>query len=183
MKKYLISLLSLLLCTTAWAGNKVTIDLTCLNGQTMINFDLDWSQLKVKSMSIDDWVAFRQAEQPEYDALEELEKQCKPQVKELTQKVNKKLEKIPLALAKKEGCKYTLRIVPLNIDNKGNNELQCTIVENESQKIIADFVVKGEGGHWGSMSNLWGDGFEHAGETLGNLIYKAIKKPTTYSWK
>ncbi len=175
MKKFLITTFALTVGLVTFAGNKVSVNLSYLKGQGEINYEVDWSKLTIRDLPVEEWLTFRQVEQPEYDAVKELEEQCKPKVKEVVEEANDKLEKSRVVITQKEGCKYTLCIRPLAIDKKGNNRIEFLVIETDSQKIVSTFVIEGKGGHFGSMANLWGDGFGDAGEQLGDVLRKAVK--------
>jgi len=88
---------------------------------------------------------------------------------------NKKLEDKNLYFVKNKSCKYTLKLIPQNIKKKGDNLIKCQLVETDGQKIINEFTIKGDGGVFGSMGNLWGDGFKDAGKKLAKIIKKTLK--------
>ncbi len=173
MKKITFILVALLACISVSAKEKV--NLSCLKGQRMMNVEFDWSKVTIVGMEVEDWIAYRQVEEPSEDAGDYFENKLKPQTGEMVKTANKILEKVPLTLISKEGCEYTLRITPMAVDKKNNNTLKCTVLVTETQTVVGEFEISGEAGHWGSMPNLWSDAFKDAGEKLGKLIKSAIK--------
>ena len=79
MKRLLFVMQLLLLCSTL-ALAKPNIGLGILKGQHRIHWTMDWTQLTIEGMKPKEWLEFRQAEQPEYDAKYELESQLKPRI-------------------------------------------------------------------------------------------------------
>ncbi len=161
------------MCMTASAKEK--LNLSCLKGQKIVNVEIDWSQVTINNLNAEDWISYRQTEEPDEDAAALLENKLKPQAGEMIKNANKILEKVSIVLLNKEGCKYTLRVVPVAVDKKNNNTLKCTVLVTETQEVVGEFEICGEAGHWGSMPNLWGDAFKDAGEKLGKTMKSAIK--------
>lgn len=65
-----------------------------LKGEGKINLKIDFSETKIDNKSIADWLEYRQATQPKYDAQKELEEELKPVVQEKILKIlNNKLSK------------------------------------------------------------------------------------------
>ncbi len=177
MKKFFIAMVAVLASVSVSAKDNAKLDLSCLYGQSVVNVLVDWSEVTIKGLSVDDWLAYRQADQPDYDAEKELEDELKPQAKELIAVANKSLSKKGITLVEGGSGRYTLVVIPQTFDMKGNNTLLCRVVDSEDgNAVVGEFNVKGEGGHWGSMRNLWSDGFKESGSKLGSVMNSAIKK-------
>lgn len=71
-------------------------------------------------------------------------------------------------------CKYTIIVSPISLDRKGNNNSNYYLVDNNNVE-VACVQIKGDGGHWGSLGNLMGDGYEEAAKKLGKLIKKSVR--------
>ena len=71
-------------------------------------------------------------------------------------------------------CKYTILVSPINLDRKSNNKSNYYLVDKNNTE-IACVQIKGDGGHWGSLGNLLGDGYEEAAKKLGKLIKKSVR--------
>lgn len=130
--------------------------------------------MTIAGFSPKDWVNVRQTEQPEYNAQYELENQLKTRINDFIASANKQLTNVSLFLTSEKGRKYTLYIQPKNIERKGNNNIKCSIKETATGKVMAEFVVSGKGGTFGSMSNLWGDGMKSAGKKFGKTVCKGL---------
>jgi len=152
--------------------NEVTGSFKELAGVHAFTFAEDWSQITINGMSTSEWLEARQFEQPEFDAKKELDTELKPAMKELRGALVEKLQG-EIRFTNEEGPDYKLTITPLSIDKKGNMILQCTIGRASGGQVVK-FYVKGKGGTFGSMGNLWGDGFESAGKNLAKILKKNI---------
>lgn len=175
MKRFfMLGIFSCLFCAAAIAGGK-DVNLTFLKGEKAIGYVVDWSQLTIDGMSKADWIEKRQADQPDFDANKEYEEELLPSVKKMFESANDKIKKTGLYFVSGTGKKYTFYFYPQNIKKKGDNNINCIVKETATGETMVEFNLEGEGGTWGSMGNLWGDGFNDAGEQLGKIIKKGIK--------
>lgn len=173
MKRLFFVVTLLLIAFQSFAGEK--IDFSMLKNEVKVNVEYIWNDLSIDGKEVKDWLEYRQAEQPEWDAQKEFSEELKPQIGEMIATANKKLEDKNLYFVKNKSCKYTLKLIPQNIKKKGDNFIKCQLVETDGQKIINEFTIKGDGGVFGSMGNLWGDGFKDAGKKLAKIIKKTLK--------
>lgn len=173
MKRIIFAVVMFFSMCQVFAGSKY--DFSMLKGETKINVDYDWKSLTIDGKNVSDWLDFRQAEQPKWDARKELKEDLKPQIDEMISTANKELRSRNMFLKTKCDAKYTLKLIPQNITKKGNNVIKCQLVETSKRKIVQEFTVEGKGGVFGSMGNLWGDGFRDAGKKLGKMIKKGLK--------
>ena len=177
MKKTVILLMACLMSLTMNAQSITEGKLPALYGQT-VKFEVDWSQLKINNLGVADWLAYRSAEQPEWDARKELDKELKPTVLEQAlPQLNKYMQVKDVAfLPAPQKAKYVLVFIPVNVDKKGNNLDRVQIRDAATGEKLCQLTVDGKGGHFGTMSNLWGDGFRSAGKRLGSFLAKKITK-------
>lgn len=176
MKKYLMAFAALLVTLTAGA-QQINGSLDPLKGQSRLNIVEDWSRLRICDMDRAAWIKYRNTEQPSYDAEQEFNTELQPRLRrDMLPEVNGKLNKKHLYLTQEPELKYTLVIVPLTIDKKGNQQVECILRETATGKEIANIKINGKGGTFGTMASLWGDGFRSSGEKLGKLLLKAMIK-------
>ena len=71
---------------------------------------------------------------------------------------------------------YTLYIMPLTLNRKGKNKSNFMLKENLTGKVLGYTTVSGGGGHFGSLGNLLGDGYEDSAPDVAKLIAKYNKK-------
>lgn len=175
MKKiFMLGILSCLFCVAAFAGSK-KVSLAFLKGEKGIGYVVDWSQMTIDGMSKVEWIERRQVDQPKYDANKEYEEELLPSIKKMFQTANDEIKKTGLYFVSGPEKKYTFYFYPQDIKKKGDNNINCVVKETATGETLAEFSIEGEGGSWGKMSNLWGDGFKDAGEKLGKVIKKGIK--------
>jgi len=65
-------------------------------------------------------------------------------------------------------------IAPISIEEHGDQIDECVIKNSAGQQIVK-FYIKASGGSFGSMSNLWNDGFTDAGKKLAKILKKNLK--------
>ncbi|MCI6618995.1 MAG: hypothetical protein MSD82_09085 [Prevotella sp.] len=177
MKKILLLAALLMGALSIQAEEKIEGSLAELKGETKIKVVEDWAGTAIAGKSLEDWLLFRQAEQPKYDAKQEWEDELKPRLlDDLPHTANEKLTKCNLFLVRDVDTRFVMTIHPVSVEKKGNCVLTCTICEAKTGRSIATIHLEGDGGKFGSMSNLWGDGFKSAGKRLGTLMTKALKK-------
>ena len=157
---------------STWGADKISF--TFLKGEQAVSYIVDWTNLKIAGFSPKNWLEIRQTEQPEYNAQYEYENQLMPRINDFISNANDQLEKVGLFLSSEKGRKYTVYLSPQNIERKGNNSIECSFVETATGKVLAEFVVNGKGGTFGSMSNLWGDGMKSAGKKFGKTVCKGL---------
>lgn len=175
MKKILIFLLLLATAVGATAQIVTKGDMPSLRGEHKIRVVFDYSEQTISQMTIGDWLEFRQNEQPQYNAEYELENELKPSLEEaFIEAVNDKLRRVFARLVVNEETNYTLIVIPLNVQRKGNNDTYCTLTDNKGNEIVS-FTTSGRGGTFGTMANLWGDGFKSVGKKVGALLAPCFK--------
>lgn len=146
-------------------------------GARKTNLVIDWSKVKIAGKDAEDWIKYRQDSKPEIDARIELEDQLKPILhQKFIPNCNKKTYKRNFILVRNKVTPYTLTITPLEIDAKGYNTCEYEFTDTESGKSLLKMIMKSRGGLIGSISNLWGDGFEDAGDRFGDYLDSHLKK-------
>lgn len=175
MKKILF--IALLLIATLGAKAQIVTkgDMPSLVGERKINVVFDYSQLTINQKSTTDWLQYRQADQPDYNAESELENELKPALQTaFVEQVNKKLERFGSFLVVDKNAKYTLTVYPQDVKKNGNNTTECVMTDKDGNHVVT-FTVKGNGGKFGTMANLWGDGFKSVGKKVGALLVPCFK--------
>lgn len=176
MKKQLLFIVLLLIAVLGAKAQVVTKgDMPSLVGERKINIAFDYSQMTINSLSIADWLEYRQAEQPQYNAENELENELKPALQEaFVTAINKKLERFGTFLVSGKADSYTLTVYPQNVQKKGNNTVECVLTDKKGNHVVT-FTANGSGGVFGTMANLWGDGFKATGKKVGALLVPCFK--------
>lgn len=176
MKNLFLTATMLVVALSTHAQKIFKGEMPSLKGEKKINLVIDYSKITIDDKTVSDWLEYRQAMQPDYNAKDELEKELKPALTEaFVTNVNKKLEKCGAYLADSKDANYTLILIPYNVKKKGDNMNTCVITDKTGKEIVS-IDVKGSGGTFGSMSNLWGDGYSNTGGKLGSFLAKYFKK-------
>ena len=87
MKKTALILMAIMVTLTTDAQKILDGAIPSLKGEGKINLKIDFSETKIDNKSIADWLEYRQATQPKYDAQKELEEELKPVVQEKILKI------------------------------------------------------------------------------------------------
>lgn len=175
MRKILFFLVAIMVTLTIGAQKVLEGSKPSLKGVNKISLKIDFSETKIDNKSIADWLEYRQASQPKYDAKKELENELKPVVQEkVIKSLNNKLSKKGAFVTLNSNAKYTLLVKPVSVSMKGDNTNDCYIVD-EFGNILVKFHISGSGGHWGTMSNLWGDGYEDSAKSIASFVVKCFK--------
>lgn len=175
MRKILFLFASLFIALSAEAQKIMEGTAPSLKGETKINLKIDFSETKIENRPIAEWLEYRQAQQPDYNAEDELEKELKPTLKEkIVKAMNKKLDKQGAYVTLNGSANYTLIVYPVSISKKGKNMNTCCILDKKGT-VLVKFSVSGSGGTFGSMSNLWGDGYSDSGKSIASFVEKCFK--------
>lgn len=175
MKK-IFKLLPVLFCIAvsalpSFAKNKIPN----LSGQTKMLVVIDTSGMTINNMSVSDWLVYRQADQPDWDARAELDKEIIPVLPRIVFEANKWTSNRGLALTLKEETEYKLVLKIIEIDTDGDFTSEGTFYNTVTGEEIGHLTLEGEGGVFGRMGNLFGDSCENAGRRLGRILSSALR--------
>ena len=73
-------------------------------------------------------------------------------------------------------AQYTLVFIPASFDDDGEVRGSAHVVNNEGEVIATIEKINGDGGRWGSFTNLCGDAMERAGDEVGSLLQREARK-------
>jgi len=175
MKTFFLTIIMVAASFSANAQQIISGSFSALRDVKAINVEVDWSVVSIAGMTVPDWINLRQAEQMEYDAQKEYETELKPAANEFVKTANERLMKQNCYLTKDASKEFTLVIRPRNIDRKGYQTLDCAIVKTAGSEPVVAFTIEGNGGRFGSMANLWGDGFKSSGKKFAKLFLSKRK--------
>jgi len=184
MRRLFVLLAAIFASTCMMAQSRAdSIDVTTVVGSfddlksvRKLHFQEDWTQVEINGMTVDEWLDYRQATQPEWDADHEWEYELKPRAKETLMTANEAFERTGILLTTSATASHTLVFRPLSVDRKGNQVDECVVRDNQTGRDVVTFYVVGKGGTFGSMSNLWGDGFRSAGKRLARMLKRNLLK-------
>lgn len=177
MKRILFLLLSLLIIN-AYAGDELPSEAFIpLKNIHRIDVEVDWSSLKIDSLSQEEWIEMRQKENPKYDAKVELEKQLKPQLISCgIPKANEQLVEYNLKFVRYQDTSISIIIIPLTINKKGKWECEFKFVKNDTKEKFARFHLSGSAHSLGSLQTKWETIYGNVGYSLGRFLKKKIKE-------
>lgn len=140
------------------------------------NVIVDWSKVLIDDKTEKEWLEYRQEESPKYNAEDELEKELKQQViMRFIPASNDVTKKRGFKLVRNKKTTISLKVIPLKMKKNGANVCQFEFFYTDSNESFATIEIKSDSGLFGSMPNLWGDGFHNAGVNFGGFMNKEIK--------
>jgi len=118
---------------------------------------------------------YNEQEWTELKGTEEWDNAKKEAMDLIIENVNEMLKKEQVYVVKEsERANYVITIFPLTLDKKGNNKSEYVLTDIKGKNEEGRILIKGDGGHWGNLANLLGDGYEEAARKLGKYIRKCI---------
>ncbi len=174
---YLIPLLLLAFPLNISSQGLISGTLEPLKDIHIANVIVDWSKVLIDDKTEKKWLESREQERPQYDAVEELEKELKQQViMKFIPASNDITKNKGFKLVRNKKTTISLKIIPLKVKRNGANVCQFEFFYTDSEESFATIELKSDSGIFGSMSNLWADGFRNAGVNFGGFMKKEIKK-------
>lgn len=91
----------------------------------------------------------------------------------ILREMNGKMEKSRILVVAPESSvesKYTLYICPLRLNRKGDNKTRYVLKEDATGYELGICQLSGDGGSFGSLGNLLGDGYEEEARKMGKFL-------------
>lgn len=165
MKRYLL----LLCAVVAWmpyAEAQILQEgsLEVLRGETMVNFEADYSKASIMNMTEEEFATYEQ----------DWEKDKPEIVSRISHGIEKSLDQ-KILFGRFPKADYTLRWEVLHINKKGDTISKVYVVNKQGDvcAVVAD--VRGDGGTFGSKLNLIKDGASESGEKFGKYLRKQLR--------
>ena len=89
--------------------------------------------------------------------------------------LNRGTENLGLKAGTFPEANYVAVVKIINIEKKGTTTADVFFLKTGYPDILAIISVQGDGGKYGSMENLAGDGFRRAGSNLGQFLANSVK--------
>jgi hypothetical protein len=177
MRRILFFLLSLVV-TNIYAQDELPSEaFSPLKNIHRIDVVVDWSSLKIDSLTQEEWIEIRQKENPKYDARIELDKQLKPQLFSCCiPRVNTLLVKYNLKFVRFQDTPISIIIIPLHISKNGKWECEFRFQKTETKEVFAQFNLDGRASAMGSLQTKWETIFINVGDHLGQYLKKQLKE-------
>lgn len=176
MRRTLFLLLSLMI-TNVYAEDELPSEAFIpLKNVHRIDVVVDWSSLRIDTLTQEEWIEIRQKENPKYDARIELDKQLKPQLFSwCIPNVNSYLTQFNLKFVRFQDTPISIIIIPLHINNK-NWECHFKFQINETKEVFAQFNLNGKAPAVGSLQGKWEYIFANVGKELGQYLEIKLKE-------
>lgn len=147
-----------------------------LKDKKNLNMEVDFSKAKFwNRMTIDDFLYMKTEEEDEGEAWKDYwNKDCvKSFIKKFSKSANENLFGENFRIGTYPDSKYTAVFFVSSVDEDGEISGIIVIKEQYTNKTVAVISkIHGEGGHYGSIENLIGDGMERAGKQFGRFLTK-----------
>ncbi len=139
--------------------------LSFLLGQRKLDLSIDYSEGSLCSMQEDEFIPFMEseAEEPWVNIAGEWKAK-------FTAELNEELEDTELLVGSYPKAAYEAVVNVEYLNKKGRFVAVVDFVEKESGKVVYSKYIAEDGGVFGTITNLIGDGHKHAGEALGEFL-------------
>lgn len=170
MKKILLLSLCLLFSMTSFS-QKVLGSFSLPESEKFLDVKWDWSKAIIENkLTEKEWaivIGENDWEQAKLEALQLI-------IREMNEKLeNARIMVIAPRNEKKTAC--TLFITPISYNKKGFNVSQYILIDNKTGNQVGICKIKGNGGKFGTMGNLLGDGYEESARKMGKILKKFNK--------
>lgn len=156
----LITLLCISCCLYTSAQKIEKGNLDTLKNQNELQFEINYSQVSICGQNEEqfaqtekDWYLDR----PRYEG-------------RLYEGINNYLTNNYFIVSNTIHSKYKATLYPILIDRKGNIKSRLEIVDTTTNNMVCIVSIYGEGGTFGTMLNLIGDGMQSTGKQIGLLL-------------
>lgn len=172
MKKNILLLVLLLVSASVYSQSQIEGSFTLPETEKYLALDWDFSET----------IFDRKHNEKEWAALNGEKEWAAAKSEALglvLQEMNGKMQKSRITVIKTESglpYSYILYICPVKYNKKGDNVSFYILKEKATGKEIARCKIKGDGGHYGTLANLLGDGFEEAARDMGGYLRIKNKK-------
>jgi hypothetical protein len=173
MKRNLLFIVFASVVLNAWSQNVSEGSIGFLEFQeSLIDVKFDFSQTKFEDGHDFDWW-IEEATSKDVWENKTMPYITKKLINELNDNAN---EKYIYFTTNSDKADYTMIVTPLTLDKKGNNEIVFVFIDNKSNEVKLKLCNKAKGGKIGSFTNLQGDGFGAAGNSIGKFLKKNVKQ-------
>ena len=168
MKQILFLLLLFVMTISGRAQKIISGSYGCLSAERAVCIQWDFSNtLFERKYNEDEWI--------ELKGEEEWDRAKKEAMDVIVENVNKMLQKEQIFVVKNsDKANFKITIAPQTLDSKGNNKSEYILTDIRTGNEEGRIQIKGDGGHWGDLANLLGDGYEEAARKLGKHIRSCI---------
>ena len=176
MKKTVFIILSLLLCIGIYAAKKPKVDLSFMNNQSKLNCIVDFSGISLNFKEEEGNDSFNDLQRERFTEWQKtLESDESYYLKRFYSGVRDELDPKILALGNFPEAEYSALVTIKSTTVKGDIDAAIIFINTLSNDTIYSFELRGDGGTFGSMMNLVGDGMRELGENFGELLRKKSK--------
>lgn len=172
----IVSLCLLLFCQNIQAQKIKKGDLDFLKNQKEIHLVFDWSNVIIDNKTEEDFVdikAINSREDWKNEWYTTIKKGFELKFKAATNGIF--IETLDMKVGDYPNANVTALIKLQRIDSDGEVYASVIFSNNNSDEPIITVKINGDGGMWGTVENLFGDGFTKAGISLGKIIVKNLE--------
>lgn len=165
MNKIFLTIILFCFGITLNAQNLSKGSLIRLKDESIVHCIIDYSNASIHGMSEDEFARYEEdwmLDKPEITS-------------KFIANANQKLSGY-ITLSQTTNANYTVKILVISIDLKGNTICEASIINKEGQEIAHIENIRADGGTFGSKLNLIKDGAEHSGTIFGKTLKSLIKK-------
>ena len=102
---------------------------------------------------------------------------------ELNEQVHKKTKSRAIFLPDEKDTKFTIKIVPIEIEENGSSQVDVIFICNDDNSVCAKISgIECYGGRFGSFANLVGDGYENLAKDIVYILRHKRLRGEYNSW-
>lgn len=144
--------------------------LSFLQGQSKLDLSISYAEGSLCSMQEDEFIPFMESEADE--PWVNITREWKVQ---FTNELNEELEGHQFLVGSFPKAAYEAVVNVEYLNKKGRFVSTVDFVEKESGTVVYSKYIAADGGVFGSITNLIGDGHKHAGEALGKYLANYVR--------
>lgn len=174
MKRFLSVLAVLMIGISAHAVDLKSGNFGKLIGQSQVNVEFDFGQVLIDGIGFEEFKAMGRVDE-DYEKWDDFEIFIK---RRFIAGLNEYHTKIPGGIVFRMGgdpCGYTLKVMPVMMNSDGVYNVNFSLIDNNTGKEVASASANGDGGVFGTFSNLQGDGFEELGNDFAKFLVKELR--------
>ena len=159
----------LVIFAVCFIGTKAQKSYDFLKGEKEMDIVLDYSEAKLDKKQSTAFFTLKNMDEQDYE-----EKYKKRMLQIFVSNVNEYLPSDFIIVPDAQNTDYQLIIKVINVDGDGETTAKIIISKIDTNEVMANFSANGDGGRWGSFSNLSGDGMERLAKNVGKNVAKKM---------
>ena len=174
MKKLFLFFAVFFLAVSAYAIDLKTGSFAALAGQERVRVDFDFSDVMIDGMTLENFLELGVVDDDFKDWNDFVNFIKRRFLAGINSDTYKFVEGMVFFTGESE-TDFSIRVSPAMMNIDGKYIINYSLVDNATGEVLGTAYQTGDGGTFGSFSNLQGDGFEEAAEAFKKFLNKQLK--------